>query len=151
MRYFTGSKSYTYEERVVLRALQYAIVGAAVAVALAACLPSRASSRHAALRSFAPASGVVGQKVIITGAGFKGARAVQFNGVPAGFVVNTDTQITATVPLSATSGNIRVATRAGGVWSATVFRVQRAVSANAASYVPRTSGSVQSSGSTLRQ
>jgi IPT/TIG domain len=59
--------------------------------------------------SFTPTSGVVGTSVVITGTGFTGATAVKFNQTSApGFVVNSATQITATVPTGATTGPIRV-------------------------------------------
>jgi hypothetical protein len=59
--------------------------------------------------SFTPTSGIVGTSVVITGTGFTGATAVRFNQTSApGFVVNSATQITATVPSGATTGPIRV-------------------------------------------
>jgi hypothetical protein len=59
--------------------------------------------------SFTPTSGIVGTSVVITGTGFTGATAVKFNQTSApGFVVNSATQITATVPTGATIGPIRV-------------------------------------------
>jgi hypothetical protein len=58
---------------------------------------------------FTPTSGIVGTSVVITGTGFTGATAVKFNQTSApGFVVNSATQITATVPTGATTGPIRV-------------------------------------------
>ncbi len=48
------------------------------------------------LSSFSPSSGVVGTKVIIKGEPLKGTRAVEFNGVPTQFTVNSaGTSITA--------------------------------------------------------
>jgi hypothetical protein len=62
---------------------------------------------------FNPTTGVVGTSVVITGTGFSGVTAVKFNQTSApGFVVNSTTQITATVPTGATTGPIRVT--AGG-------------------------------------
>jgi hypothetical protein len=59
--------------------------------------------------SFAPASGAASTTVAITGQGFTGARAVYFNEVAAAsFRVDSDTQITATVPAGATRGRVRV-------------------------------------------
>ena len=72
---------------------------------------------------FHPDNGPVGTKVAIAGLGFTGATAVEFNGVPAVFAVNSATSITATVPQSATTGPIRVITPQGAGTSATPFRV----------------------------
>ncbi len=59
-----------------------------------------------------PATG--GTSVIITGANFSGATAVNFGGTPAtGFTVNSATQITATAPAGTGTVDIRV-TSAGG-------------------------------------
>src|SRR6185312_14198851 len=51
-----------------------------------------------AVSGFAPASGIVGSKVTITGSGFTSATSVTFNGAAAAFTVNGRTSITATVP-----------------------------------------------------
>ena len=48
--------------------------------------------------TFSPTSGHVGTSVVITGTNLTGATSVKFNGVTATFVVNSATQITATVP-----------------------------------------------------
>ena len=84
------------------------------------------SNREAAptLIGFAPTSGPVGSSVILTGAGFTGASAVSFNGMTAtSFSVDSDTQITVTVPTGATSGAIAVTTPGGTATSATSFTV----------------------------
>jgi hypothetical protein len=58
---------------------------------------------------FNPTSGVVGTSVVITGTGFAAGATVKFNQTSAtGVVVNSATQITATVPTGATTGPIRV-------------------------------------------
>jgi hypothetical protein len=74
--------------------------------------------------SFAPTIGQVGTAVIITGTGFTGATGVTFNGTPALFAVNLDTQVTATVPAGASTGAIVVTTPGGTGTSATPFVVQ---------------------------
>lgn len=76
--------------------------------------------------SFTPTSGVVGTTVTITGTGFKdtsAVTAVAFHGVAATFTADSDTQITATVPTTATTGPITVTDAEGTVTSATSFTV----------------------------
>ena len=75
------------------------------------------------ITSFAPTSGPVGATVTLTGSGFSGASKVTFDGCVAGFSVDSDTQISATVPGGATSGAIAVTTPGGGASSATSFTV----------------------------
>lgn len=76
---------------------------------------------------FAPASGPVGTVVTVTGAGFSGATAVAFDDTPAtSFAVDSDTQITVTVPMGATTGRVSVATPNGSGSSATKFTVSGA-------------------------
>jgi|GEM_PF-3138655 len=60
-----------------------------------------------------PSSGPAGESVVITGARFTGTMTVKFAGANAEFKLDSDTQITATVPSSATSGPITVTTSAG--------------------------------------
>jgi uncharacterized repeat protein (TIGR03803 family) len=74
--------------------------------------------------SFAPSSGAVGSTVVITGQSLTGASAVSFGGVLAtSFTVNSDTQITATVPTGAVTGDVAVRTAGGRAQSATAFTV----------------------------
>jgi hypothetical protein len=61
----------------------------------------------------APASGMVGDAVTITGINLKNASAVTFNGTTATITTNTATKITTTVPSGASSGTVSV-TNAGG-------------------------------------
>jgi hypothetical protein len=61
-----------------------------------------------AITSFNPMTGVIGTSVVITGVGFTGVNRVRFNGTSATFTVNSNTQITATVPAGATTGPISV-------------------------------------------
>ena len=77
---------------------------------------------------FSPASGNVGASVIITGTAFTGVSDVQFNGTSAAFTVNSDTQMTATVPDGALKGLISVVAPGGTVVSSTDFKVQPLVS-----------------------
>ncbi len=73
--------------------------------------------------SFSPASGSPGGPVTITGTGFMGATNVAFQGTPAMFIVNSDTQITATVPQGAVTGAISVTTINGTSASANSFTI----------------------------
>ncbi len=62
------------------------------------------------IAKFTPTTAAVGATVVFTGAGFTGATAVQFKGVNAVFHVDSDKQITATVPAAALSGKITIVT-----------------------------------------
>jgi PKD repeat protein len=73
--------------------------------------------------SFTPGSGPVGTSVDILGASFTGASSVTFNGTPASFTVNSDSELHATVPSGATTGPISVATASGTATSASSFTV----------------------------
>ncbi|MFY9742322.1 MAG: choice-of-anchor tandem repeat GloVer-containing protein [Candidatus Sulfotelmatobacter sp.] len=73
--------------------------------------------------SFDPTSGPVGTPVTITGTGLTQTIGVAFDGTAASFTVDSDTQITATVPSGAKSGKITVTTQGGSVSSSTSFTV----------------------------
>jgi uncharacterized repeat protein (TIGR03803 family) len=75
------------------------------------------------LKTFTPSSGPVGTSVTITGTGLLQTTKVAFNKISAAFKVNSDTQITATVPTGATTGKIVVTTKGGSVTSSTNFTV----------------------------
>jgi predicted extracellular nuclease/ABC-type phosphate transport system substrate-binding protein len=76
------------------------------------------------ISSFSPTSGGAGLVVIITGSGFIGTSAVQFNGTAAtSFTVNSNTQITATVPSGGTTGQISVVAPGGTANSTSNFTV----------------------------
>ena len=53
---------------------------------------------------FAPGSGEPGTTVTLSGSGFTDASGVSFNGVPASFTVDSDTSLTAQVPVGAVTG-----------------------------------------------
>lgn len=72
---------------------------------------------------FTPPSGPVGTAVTITGTGLTQATKVTFNGTSASFTVNSDIQITATVPTGATTGKIAVTTKGGSAISTGTFTV----------------------------
>ena len=74
--------------------------------------------------SFSPPSGSVGASVVITGESFTGATEVTFPcGKRATFTVDSNTQITATVPAGAMTGEIGVYTPGGNVGTSSVFTV----------------------------
>jgi len=85
------------------------------------------------ITSFTPTFGPTGTSVKITGTNFSGTAGganftttgVTFNNVAATFVVNSATQITATVPSTATSGPIKVTTPGGSATSTTNFTVSK--------------------------
>lgn len=70
-------------------------------------------------------SGRQGSNVLLLGQHLTEASQVTFNGVPANFVVHSDTHMTATVPTGATTGYIQVTTGSGVVKSRKIFRVQQ--------------------------
>jgi outer membrane protein assembly factor BamB len=76
------------------------------------------------INSFTPTSGTIGNQVTITGSGFSGATAVTFHGIKAvKYSVNSDTKITATVPISASTGLLKVTAAGSTAASATNFTV----------------------------
>jgi len=76
------------------------------------------------ITGFSPASGPVGSQVVITGVSLMQMWKVVFNGyVAAPFTVDSDTQVTATVPAGAASGPIGVKTTGAAVYSNASFTV----------------------------
>jgi uncharacterized repeat protein (TIGR03803 family) len=75
------------------------------------------------LKSFTPLSGPIGTLVTITGSGLTQSKGVRFGPVNASFVVNSDTQVTATVPTGATTGMIVTKTTGGTATSTGSFTV----------------------------
>src|SRR5439155_6081352 len=75
------------------------------------------------ITGFSPPSGQVGAAVTITGTAFTGAIGVRFNGTPAAYTVDSYSQITATVPVGAMTGPIRVQTPGGSAITSTSFIV----------------------------
>jgi uncharacterized repeat protein (TIGR03803 family) len=70
-----------------------------------------------------PPSRGIGAKVILLGQGFTGTTSVTFNGVSAAFTLNSDTEITATVPTGAKTGYVQVKTPTGTLSTIVVFVV----------------------------
>jgi uncharacterized repeat protein (TIGR03803 family) len=76
------------------------------------------------LLSFSPPNGPVGTQVTINGVGFTQTTGVGFGDkIPAQFTVNSDTQITATVPSGAKTGPVGVVTEGGIAVSSGTFTV----------------------------
>lgn len=64
-----------------------------------------------------------GASVVITGTNFTGATDVKFSGASATYTINSPTQITATLPATATTGTVSVTTASGTGTSASSFTV----------------------------
>ena len=69
------------------------------------------------------AFGKIGAKVTILGTDLTGATSVTFNGAAASFTVVSASEITTTVPSSATTGTVKVATPSGALASNPAFQV----------------------------
>jgi hypothetical protein len=72
---------------------------------------------------FNPSNGKVGTSVTITGQSFTQTTKVAFGTKKALFTVNSDTQVTATVPTGAKTGKIIITTKGGTATSAGTFTV----------------------------
>lgn len=76
------------------------------------------------ISGFSPGSGGVGASVVITGVNFLGATSLKIGTVSiTSFTINSDTQITATIPVGAVTGVFEITTPGGTVTSATSFTV----------------------------
>jgi uncharacterized Zn-binding protein involved in type VI secretion len=75
------------------------------------------------ITSFAPSNAPIGTSFTITGSSLLGTTAVKINGLSALFVVNSDTQITVTVPSGASTGLITLTTPSGTATSSTTLLV----------------------------
>jgi uncharacterized repeat protein (TIGR03803 family) len=76
------------------------------------------------VKTFSPTSGPAGTPVTITGNSLTQTTKVAFGGVKATtFSVDSDTQVTATVPTGAKTGHIAITTTGGSTWSPGVFTV----------------------------
>lgn len=73
------------------------------------------------ISSFTPTMGAPGTVVTITGTNFPGSTDVRFNGASASFVIDSPTQITATVPAGATNGPISITNPEGTGASQALF------------------------------
>lgn len=75
------------------------------------------------ISGFAPTSAQTGATIIVSGTDLTGTTGVAFNGSAATFSVLSNTQISATVPSSATTGRITATTPTGTATSGTNFTV----------------------------
>jgi uncharacterized repeat protein (TIGR03803 family) len=73
--------------------------------------------------TFNPTNGAVGTAVVITGTGLTQTNHVSFGGIAATFTVDSDAQVTATVPAGAQTGGIQIGTLGGFAASSGVFTV----------------------------
>jgi hypothetical protein len=73
------------------------------------------------ISSFTPSIGGPGTSVVITGTHLLDVDTCKFNGTSASFSIDSETQITATVPSGATTGPILLSQPAGGVNSSTNY------------------------------
>lgn len=80
------------------------------------------------IKSFTPISGIVGATVTITGVSLTQATKVTVGGKPATFTVNSDTQVTAKVPVGAKTGKITITTPGGIATSSGTFSVVPSIS-----------------------
>jgi uncharacterized repeat protein (TIGR03803 family) len=70
-----------------------------------------------------PNAGKVGETIDLLGQGFRGSTSVSFNGTPANFTVETDTDVRVAVPNGATTGFVMVNTPGGILKSNKKFQV----------------------------
>jgi uncharacterized repeat protein (TIGR03803 family) len=76
------------------------------------------------ITSFTPTTGIIGTTVVITGTSLTQTSRVTFGGVAAtAFTVNSDTQVTVTVPTGAITGKIAITTPGGTATSSAAFTV----------------------------
>src|SRR5271156_2468313 len=75
---------------------------------------------------YQPTSGNAGSSIVVSGSGFTGATTVTVGGVTASFVINSDTQITLTLPASAISGQIVVTPPIGSATSSAPMTISLA-------------------------
>jgi hypothetical protein len=97
-----------------VRAFRFFFIGRRCMPVLAARTPFTVNTGPG-IFGFTPRKGRVGTMVTITGIRFTGVTAVTFNGTPSVFSVDSDSQITSTVPAGATTGPIEVDKPAGPV------------------------------------
>ncbi|MGA2355473.1 MAG: choice-of-anchor tandem repeat GloVer-containing protein [Terriglobales bacterium] len=102
-----------------------ALTGALTVVTPTGTLSSRIPFRVLpGIASFSPTSGPVGTQVQITGPSLLQTTSVAFDGMAASqFTVNSDREVTATVPVGASTGKITITTLGGSVTSGKSYNV----------------------------
>jgi hypothetical protein len=112
------------------RQLGLALLVSTLLLALAACGAASSNKNNPpppnapTVASFLPTSGPSGTTVVLTGTNLTGATAVKLNGkAAASFIVDSATQITASISASSSTGKISVTTSAGTATSATNFTI----------------------------
>lgn len=114
----TAAASYTVNSTTSITAIVGSGSSGSVAVTTASGTGSRAGFTYSApavptVSSFSPTSGTTGGSITITGTNFTSVSAVTFGGTPAAsFVVNSSTNITATVG-AGSSGSVSITTSGG--------------------------------------
>ena len=89
--------------------------------ALSSSQPYRVTPK---ITGFKPASGAVGSSVVISGSGFIQAASITLGGVKVtSFTVNSDKQVTFTVPAGVKTGKVVITTPGGAATSAATFTV----------------------------
>ena len=86
-------------------------------------VPATPTPAQPTIASFAPGSGGAGTLVTIAGTNLAGATSVTIGGASAGFTQVSPTELTATVPATATTGPIAVTTPGGTASSSSAFTV----------------------------
>ncbi|RYG62701.1 hypothetical protein EON80_22620, partial [bacterium] len=87
-----------------------------------------------------PGQGYRGNQVVITGKDFTDTYSLKFNGFDANFTVNSDTQITTTVPLNATTGPISISSVGGKTETAPFTVLDRLLSVGDVNVIEGSSG-----------
>lgn len=96
--------------------------------------------------TFSPGSGHAGDSVTINGTNFTLATSVLFNGVNATFAINSDLQITATVPAAAVTGPITVVNPDGSANSASSYSTGPGAQTGAATTIHATTAVLNGTG-----
>lgn len=94
------------------------------------------------IATFTPATSPANTSVVITGTNLTGTTAVRFNGVDAAFTQNSGTQLTVTVPSSASTGPISVIAAGGLATSSEPFTVTSPAPTPVALTIARAGGDI---------